>query len=178
MQWELPMLSMGWWMFISSIVLLALLAVAVWAFVRWATPSHAHAAVSAPVASSRMDVMGQSDARGDMNAAPEPRSVHVTLLTAPQCGYSEEAKAALLRLAHDYPLDIDVVALRSPAGDRLALQGCILFPPGLFLDDEPFCYGRVSEPVLRQELARRSGMSASECGEATSLRLAIAHNRD
>jgi hypothetical protein len=65
------------------------------------------------------------------------------------------------------------VALRSPAGERLALKGGVLFPPGLFLDDEPFCYGRVSERTLREELARRSGVRAGECDEATDLRLAM-----
>jgi hypothetical protein len=169
---------MGWWMFVSSIMLAGLIVIAVWSFVRWATQPNAHASLSAPLALSATDISRSANAQGAMDMAAEPRGVHVTLLTAPQCSYSEEAKATLLHLAHDYPLDIDVVALRSPAGDRLALQGGVLFPPGLFLDDEPFCYGRVSEPVLRQELARRSGVIAGECGEATSLRLAIAHNRD
>ncbi len=81
--------------------------------------------------------------------------IHVTLLTAPQCGYCEDAKAILTRLAQDYPLAVEIVELESPTGEQLALQGGVLFPPGLFLDVEPFSYGRVSERKLRQELTRR-----------------------
>ncbi len=31
----------------------------------------------------------------------------------------------------------------------------MLFPPGIFLDGEPFSYGRPSERKLRRELERR-----------------------
>jgi|SRR5690242_17229488 hypothetical protein len=178
MLWKYAMPSMGWWMFISSIMLAGLTVIAVWSFVRWATQPKAHAALSAPLAPSATDIPRSDNAQGAMGMVAAPRSVHTTLLTAPQCAYSEEAKATLLRLARDYPLDIDEVALRSPAGDRLALQGGVLFPPGLFLDDELFCYGRVSEPMLRQELARRSGVRAGECDETTDLRLAMTYSRD
>lgn len=82
--------------------------------------------------------------------------IHVTLLTTPHCGYCEDAKAMLTRLTQEYPLVVEVVDLSSPAGERLALQGSVLFPPGLFLDGEPFSYGRVSERKLRRELARRN----------------------
>jgi glutaredoxin len=95
----------------------------------------------------------------------ETSRIHVTLLTSPQCGYCEDAKATLTRLAHDYPLVVELVELRSPAGERLALQGGVLFPPGLFLDGEPFSYGRVSERKLRQELARRCTSTVTENGK-------------
>jgi len=36
----------------------------------------------------------------------------------------------------------------------LAARGGVLFPPGIFLDREPFSYGRPSERKLRKELAR------------------------
>jgi hypothetical protein len=177
MLWKYAMPDMGWWMFISSGLLLGLTAVVVWAFLQWAAQPHAHAFLSAPQASSASGIVRLSDAREERHAMSEPRRVHVTLLTVPQCSYSEEAKATLLRLAHEYPLDIDVVALRSPAGERLALQGGVLFPPGLFLDDEPFCYGRVSERTLRQELARRDEVRADERAETPDLRLAMAYSR-
>lgn len=32
-----------------------------------------------------------------------------------------------------------------------------MFPPGIFLDGEPFSYGRPSERKLRRELERRLG---------------------
>lgn len=82
--------------------------------------------------------------------------IRATLLTKEQCGFCDDAKALLNRLAHDYPLVIETVNLDSPLGQQLALRGGVLFPPGLFLDDQPYSYGRVSEKKLRRELARRS----------------------
>jgi hypothetical protein len=178
MQWEHAMLGMGWWMFISSVLLLGLIAIVVWSFARWATQSHAHASLSAPLASPGTDTLRQRKTSGEMDAVTVPKRVHVTLLTVPQCGYSEEAETMLRGLALEYPLTIDVMALRSPAGERLAMQGGVLFPPGLFLDGEPFSYGHVSERALRQELARRRGVSAGECDEATDQLLAVAYSRN
>ena len=91
--------------------------------------------------------------------------VRVTLLTAPQCRFCDDAKAILERVAKDYPLTIETVALDSPEGEQLALQGNILFPPGLFLDGEPFSYGRPSERKLRQELERRNRRRIGWAGE-------------
>jgi hypothetical protein len=156
MLWEYAMPGMGWWMVFLFPVLAGMIATAMWPVVHWVTQPHAHASLSAPLISSDSSLVRQSDARGEWGETPEPRQVHVTLLTAPHCGYSEEAKVTLLRLAHEYPLAIDMVALRTPEGDRLALRSGVLFPPGLFLDDELFSYGLVSEVLLRQELARRS----------------------
>jgi hypothetical protein len=173
MLWEYSMPRMGWWMFMSSILLLGLIAIVLWAFVQWATQPHAHAALSAPLAPPARGFVRVSDASVERDALTDPRCVHVTLLTVPQCGYSEEAKSTLLRLAHEYPLAIDVVALRSPVGERLALLGGVLFPPGLFLDGELFSYGHVSERALRQELARRSGVRADELDEAIDQRFAV-----
>jgi hypothetical protein len=177
MLWEYAMPGMSSWLFISSILFLGLIAIAVRPLILWATQSHEHAPLRAPLASLGMETLHQHNMPREMDAVTEPKRVHVTLLTVPRCSYSEEAKTTLLCFAHEYPLDLDVVALRSPAGDRLAMQGGILFPPGLFLDDEPFCYGHVSEPVLRQELARRSGVRVDECDRATDLRSAMAHSR-
>jgi hypothetical protein len=178
MLWKYAAPDIGWWMFISSIVLAGLIVIAVWSFVRWATQPNARASLSTPLAPSATDISRSGNAQGAMDAVAEPRLVHVTLLTAPQCSYSEEAKAILLRLAHEYPLEIDVVALRSPAGERLALQGGVLFPPGLFLDDEPVSYGRVSERTLRLELAHRSGVRADARDEATDLCPSMAYSQN
>lgn len=79
----------------------------------------------------------------------------ITLLTQQDCGFCEDAKAILSRLAVEYPLTIDIVDLRSQLGEELAVRGGVLFPPGIFLDGEAFCYGRLSERKLRRELERR-----------------------
>ena len=79
----------------------------------------------------------------------------VTLLTQDQCKYCDQAKAVLERLAEEYPLAIFTLDLASDEGRALAESGGVVFPPGVFLDGEPFGYGRLSERKLRRELDRR-----------------------
>lgn len=93
--------------------------------------------------------------------------IQVTLLTTPQCGFCEDAKNTLTRLARDYPLVVEMVDLDSPMGARLALEGGVLFPPGVFLDGAPFSYGRVSERKLRRELTRRCASIVGKSDDAT-----------
>lgn len=81
--------------------------------------------------------------------------MQVTLLTQDACGFCDEAKAVLERLAGDYPLEVTELDLSSPEGERMAAAGGIMFPPGIFLDGEAFAYGRPSERKLRRELDRR-----------------------
>lgn len=83
------------------------------------------------------------------------RTVSVLILTQESCGFCDAAKAVLERLARKYPLSVSTVSLETAAGQELAEKGGILFPPGIFFDDEPFCYGRPSEPQLRAEIERR-----------------------
>jgi len=92
--------------------------------------------------------------------------IRVRLLTAPQCGFCDDAKVILERVAKDYPLTVETLAFDSPEGEQLALQSALLFPPGLFLDGEPFSYGRLSERKLRQELERRIHNQTVGVGES------------
>ena len=82
-------------------------------------------------------------------------TVEVTLLTQDACGFCADAKQVLDRLAGEFPLAITEVDLRTAVGERLAVEGGIMFPPGIFVDGEPFGYGRPSERKLRRELERR-----------------------
>ena len=82
--------------------------------------------------------------------------IEVTLLTQEDCGYCEDAKRLLQRLGAEYQLSVRTVQLSSEEGTELALRGGVLFPPGLFLDGEPFSYGRPSERKLRKALAKRA----------------------
>jgi glutaredoxin len=83
--------------------------------------------------------------------------VEITLLTRERCDFCELAKQILQRLSTEFSFSISVVDLDCPAGQELAKRGGILFPPGIFLDEEPFSYGRPSGRRLRQELGRRLG---------------------
>lgn len=81
--------------------------------------------------------------------------MNILLLTQENCHFCDMAKDLLDRLAPEYHFSISTLELSSPAGQTLAEQNGILFPPGLFIDGEPFSYGRPSEGKLRKELKRR-----------------------
>jgi glutaredoxin len=83
--------------------------------------------------------------------------MHVLLLTQEQCGFCVQAKEMLGRLAVEYEISVSTLDLASPEGKVLAVRSGILFPPGIFLDGEPFSYGRPSERKLRREIEHRLG---------------------
>lgn len=81
--------------------------------------------------------------------------LEVTVLTREDCAFCDQAKEILARLAQEYQLSLCELDLDSPAGQEMAERGGVMFPPGIFLADEPFSYGRLSEKKLRRELDRR-----------------------
>ena len=81
--------------------------------------------------------------------------IEVLLLTRADCAFCEQAKTILTQLAQEFVLHITTLDLATPAGEAMALQGGILFPPGIFLDGQPFAYGRPSARQLRREFRRR-----------------------
>jgi len=81
--------------------------------------------------------------------------LRVLILTQENCEFCDAAKAMFDRLSREYPLSVSTLSLESAAGQALAEKGGILFPPGIFLDGEPCCYGRPSEARLRREIERR-----------------------
>lgn len=80
----------------------------------------------------------------------------VTLVSAPDCHFCTEGKAALERLGHDFPLAVREITLDSPEGQDLAQRHGILFPPGLLLDGAFVGFGRVSERQVRRLLEQRA----------------------
>lgn len=88
---------------------------------------------------------------------PSPEPVEVVLLTQEDCALCQRGKDLLERLALEFPLAVETRDLASEQGRALAERGGVMFPPGLFLDGQPFSYGRVSERKLRRELQRRLG---------------------
>jgi glutaredoxin len=76
----------------------------------------------------------------------------VLLLTKEDCHFCDQAKDVLARLGNDYDLSVREVALESDEGRNLALRSGAPFPPVVFLNDEPFSYGRLSERKLRKAL--------------------------
>lgn len=87
-----------------------------------------------------------------------PTHFHLLLLTREDCGFCELARDILERVSHEYWLSYSMLAWDGLQGQALALQGGLLFPPGVLIDGEPFSYGRLSERKLRRELDRREGL--------------------
>ncbi len=85
------------------------------------------------------------------------RRIMILLLTQEHCGFCEQAKDILGRLSREYWLSVSTLDMASPEGQRLAVEGGLLFSPGILIDGKPFSYGRLSERKLRQELDRRLG---------------------
>ena len=83
-------------------------------------------------------------------------AIEVLLLTKVDCKFCEEAKTILRRLGDEFQLSVSTDDIGSPRGLALALEGGLLFPPGIVIDGRPFSYGRPSEKKLRRELQRIS----------------------
>ena len=81
--------------------------------------------------------------------------MNILLLTQKNCGFCRQAKEILERLSVEYGLAVSTLDLDSHEGQVLAERSGVLFPPGIFLDGEPFSYGRLSERKLRGELEQR-----------------------
>ena len=103
-----------------------------------------------------------------MGTRPEPTEVLV--LTQDGCGFCDQARDLLQRLAREYDLTIATMDMASPEGEALAVRGGVLFPPGIFLNGKPFSYGRLSERKLRRELDRRVGIRSVAAGHARPAR--------
>ncbi len=88
--------------------------------------------------------------------------MEVALLTQENCAFCDQAKEMLDRLSSEYPISVNTLDLATPEGQKLAWHGGVMFPPGIFLDGEPFSYGRPSEKKLRRELGRRLGFTRRE----------------
>lgn len=82
-------------------------------------------------------------------------TTRVLLLTQEQCPSCDQAKALLERLVHEYALEVESIHFNSSEGQSYALQGGMLFPPGIVIDGQPFSYGRPSEGKLRRHLETR-----------------------
>lgn len=86
----------------------------------------------------------------------------ITLLVQENCVLCGQAKDVLTRVGDDFPLLVQEVDLGSDEGRRLAQQGGVMFAPGVFVDDQMFGFGRLSEKKLRRTLQRRGSQASTE----------------
>src|SRR2546426_6850006 len=85
---------------------------------------------------SRCKVSSLTSVQGSMEA--QHRTMNVLLLTQEHCGFCRQAKEILDRLSVEYGLAVSTLDLDSHEGQVLAERSGMLFPPGIFLDGEPF----------------------------------------
>jgi glutaredoxin len=90
-----------------------------------------------------------------------PAPARIALLIQDNCVLCEQAKEVLVRVADDFPLVVEEIDLGSEQGRRLAQRGGVMFAPGVFVDDQMFGFGRLSEKKLRRALQRRSGVAVT-----------------
>ena len=81
-------------------------------------------------------------------------STDITTLVQGDCAFCDHAREILARLENEYPLTVRTIDIDTDEGRRLAQEGGIMFAPGIFINDEPFSYGRLSERKLRKHLTR------------------------
>jgi len=68
MMWGFSVTSMGWWMIVSSLIWLGLIAIAVWAFARWASrPSQPTTSIT-PAPPSATEILRLRYARGEIDS--------------------------------------------------------------------------------------------------------------
>ena len=82
--------------------------------------------------------------------------MHITVLAAPSCELCEHAQSVLARVARDHPMAVEELSTETEPGRKLMIEHRMAFPPGVFIEGQPFSYGRLSERKLRRELARRT----------------------
>lgn len=87
--------------------------------------------------------------------------MEILLLTRGDCAFCHDAEEILSRLAAEYRFVLRTLDADTPEGEALGQRGGVLFPPGIFIDGEPFSYGRPSERKLRRELDRHLRLARS-----------------
>ena len=81
--------------------------------------------------------------------------LRISVVTQQACTYCDMAKTVLEKLSREYPLTMSIVPIETPEGATLVERGGVVFPPGVFIDGQPFSYGRLSERKIRREIERR-----------------------
>lgn len=80
--------------------------------------------------------------------------LRVILLSAPDCHLCDHARTVLHHLTQNSTsFDIEEINWSDPAGAALVRRDGILFPPALYVNDELWGYGRLSERALRKRFA-------------------------
>jgi len=94
---------------------------------------------------------GETQDRGPQRGGP----ARITLVESEACHFCEDALQALDQLAREHEFLLDVVELRSPAGQALAQRHRPAMTPLVLVDDEFFSHGRLPRRKLAKLLIER-----------------------
>jgi alkyl hydroperoxide reductase subunit AhpF len=90
-------------------------------------------------------------------AAPVP--VRITVVESEACHFCADAQRAIAALAERYPVVVDTVDLRSPAGQELAARHRAPVSPLVLVDGDYFSSGRL--PRRKLEKVLQGGIAAA-----------------
>lgn len=89
-------------------------------------------------------------------------SVSVTVMQAPACHFCEDAEQVLAELSQRYALEVRLVELESPEGERLVAEHRPAMTPLVLVDGEFFSSGRLPRRKLEKLLqARDTSLAAA-----------------
>jgi hypothetical protein len=87
---------------------------------------------------------------------PQPGTVTViTVVRTTACHLCADARAALVDLGHEYPLDVAYLDATDPAGRELVARHRVAMFPLVLVDGQFFSHGRLPRDKLRQLLEAR-----------------------
>ena len=84
---------------------------------------------------------------------PEP--IRVTLVESEACHFCDDARGSLSDLARTYPVDIEVIDVRTDIGQQLMQSHRASMSPLVLLDGEFFSHGRLPRRKLTKVLHQR-----------------------
>ncbi|MHB1063873.1 MAG: thioredoxin domain-containing protein [Georgenia sp.] len=80
------------------------------------------------------------------------QTVKITVVHAPACHFCDDAERVLAVLAERFPLEVRVVEIESPEGDRLVAEHRPAMTPLVLVDDAFFSAGKLPRRKLEKLL--------------------------
>lgn len=93
-----------------------------------------------------------------------PAPVRVTVVESDACHFCQEARQSLAELAQSYPIDIEVLDVRTQEGQRLMAMHRAAMSPLVLLDGEFFSQGRLPRRKLTTVLDQRPDATTALVG--------------
>ena len=103
------------------------------------------------------------------NGAARVVATQVTVVESEACHFCDDARRVLIDLAAAYPLTIETVDVRTPAGTNLMQEHRASMSPLVLVDGVFFSHGRLPRRKLLKLLTGRYGAADSSRSLASSV---------